>query len=234
MDKRSDDIRQDIEQTRASLDSKLDLLQNKASEAVDQTKQLFDVNHQVNERPWLALGAALLAGYVVGNLGNGEDDAPISNGANRSQMGVAYDYNQHADSGPSTMDTIKEKGRDFLSQFDDEIDMLKAAAMGALTTFVRDAAREAVPGIGNQIDRLLKERGMSTGTTASSAVRSTAPNASMSYESGAGRTNSDAVPQMNRYGAPPATPTRDDETYYSTYKPDEDTRTVGQGEPKRY
>ena len=232
MDKRSDDIRQDIEQTRASLDTKLDMLQSKASEAVDQTKQLFDVNHQVNERPWLALGAALLAGYVVGNLGGGENDAPSYNVANRSQTGAAYDYNQHADSGPSTMDTIKEKGRDFFAQFDDEIDMLKAAAMGALTTFVRDAASEAVPGLRSQIDRVMKERGMDTGS--SSAIRSTAPNASMSYESGAGRTNNDAVPQMNRYGAPPSTPTRDDEKYYSTYQPDEDTRTVGQGEPKRY
>ena len=57
MDQRSDHIREDIESTRASLDEKLDSLETKA-------RQAFDLNHQVSERPWMALGAAVAAGFV--------------------------------------------------------------------------------------------------------------------------------------------------------------------------
>ena len=67
MDQRSDDIRQDIESTRAALDEKLDTLESKARET-------FDLKHQVAERPWMALGAAVAAGYVLGTLGGGEPE----------------------------------------------------------------------------------------------------------------------------------------------------------------
>ncbi|MBC8160858.1 MAG: DUF3618 domain-containing protein [Roseiflexaceae bacterium] len=275
MDKRSDDIRQDIEQTRASLDEKIDMLENKATEVVDQVKttatdtidtvkQTFDVKKQVSERPWVALGAALAAGYVLGNLGNDND------GRSSQSTGPTYDYNQHANNGPSTMDTIKSKSQDFFSQFDDEIDMLKVAAMTTLTGFIRDTAREAIPALGPQIERLLKERGLNIGGSAdtysstesfagsssagytpktySSSVTagarsgtamdsshgsftaSSAPNASMDYETAGGKVNNDAIPQMNRYGMPPPTPSRDDQDFYTTYQPGEDDRVVGGGD----
>lgn len=67
MDQRSDYIRQDIAATRAALDDKLDTLETKAREA-------FDLKHQVAERPWMMLGAALATGYVLGSLGGGEPE----------------------------------------------------------------------------------------------------------------------------------------------------------------
>ena len=74
-----------------------------------------------------------------------------------------------------------------------------------------------------QIDKLMKDRGLDTG---SSSVRSTAPNTSSTYSTSAGGINNDAIPQMNRYGAPPTTPTRDDEAYYSTYQPGDDAHRI--------
>jgi len=319
MDKRSDDIRQDIESTRASIDEKIDMLENKATEMVDtvkqtatdtidNVKQTFDVKTQVSQRPWVALGLALAAGYVVGNLGNSKDEPDYSS---QSYAGASYDYNQHANTGPSTMDTVKAKSRDFLSQFDDEIDLLKVAAMTTLSTFVRDAARQAVPALGPQIDRLLNERGLgdssgsghsssgfagsgtgssygtgisssgsystgstgmgssytsgsaglgSTGSSYSSGSsdfsspsgsdinagsssgtslssehgsfsRTEAPNTSMDLDTNSGKVNNDAIPaDMNRYGNPPPTPSRDDQDYYTTYQPDDNERTAGGGD----
>lgn len=273
MDKRSDDIRQDIEQTRASLDEKIDMLENKATEVVDHVKttatdtidtvkQTFDVKKQVSDRPWIALGAALAAGYILGNLGNGSSKDEYSGTTSYAGTGVAYDYNQHANTGPSTMDTLKAKSGDFLAQFDDEIDMLKVAAMTTLSGFIRDSARDLVPALGPQIERLLSERGMpapsstrpssstggftpktyaSTGTSVTagasggtsmsgehgSFTRTSAPNASMDAEMNGGKINNDAMPQMNRYGMPPPTPSRDDQDFYTTYQPGEDERSVG-------
>src|SRR6266511_5633638 len=131
MDQGSDHIRRDIESTRAALDNKLDTLEAKA-------RQAFDLKHQVSERPWMMLGAAAAAGFVLGSIGGGEDHAQRWSG--RPQ--ITTDYNQHADwshdrqrfasdanrsssSARSTMDS-------FLGQFDDEIDMLKVAAITTL------------------------------------------------------------------------------------------------------
>lgn len=249
MDKRSDDIRQDIEDTRASLDEKLDLLQDKASDAVEQTKQLFDVKLQVSERPWVALGLALAAGYVVGNIG-GENKPSYSSSSYRQ------DYSQSSYGGSSTMDTVKSKGRDFLSQFDDEIDLLKTAAVTTLTQFIRDAAREAVPALGPQIDKLASQFGVSgssgstgagssggyssgsnysssynspslSGGSSSYSTPSTSPNNSVDTTTDQAVINNDAMPQYDRYGNTTTIPTKDEEEYYTTYQPDEDSRQVG-------
>jgi hypothetical protein len=49
-------------------------VRDKVDATVSQARRVFDVRHQVNERPWLALGAAVTAGYILGSLGG--DDTP--------------------------------------------------------------------------------------------------------------------------------------------------------------
>ena len=128
MDQRSDYIRQDIESTRAALDEKLDTLESKAREA-------FDLKHQVAERPWMALGAAVAAGYVLGSLGGGEPEQRW-----HGQPMIAGDYTQHVDH--NATDRHQESKTDgLLAQFDDEIDMIKSAAVSALTAFLSNTIR---------------------------------------------------------------------------------------------
>src|SRR5262245_1978230 len=118
MDQRSDYIRQDIESTRAALDEKLDTLETKAREA-------FDLKHQVAERPWMMLGAALAAGYVLGSLGGGEPEQRW-----HGQPMATGDYTQHAVQRAEQREPSRGDG--LLAQFDDEIDMLKTAAVATL------------------------------------------------------------------------------------------------------
>src|SRR5215471_17890484 len=83
MDQRSDDIRQGIESTRAALDDKLDTLETKA-------RQAFDMKHQVAERPWMMIGAAVATGYALGSLGGGEPEQRW-----HGQPMMTNDYTQH-------------------------------------------------------------------------------------------------------------------------------------------
>jgi hypothetical protein len=169
MDQRSDYIRQDIESTRAALDEKLDTLETKA-------RQTFDLKHQVAERPWIALGAAVAAGFVVGNMGGGEEQRW------HGQPVTTTDYNQHA---TYTAPERQEKSSvdSFISQFDDEIDMIKGAALSALTNFLRDSVRAYLPAMGNYLN---------APDRASDRTPSTATNAS--YRAGAGNTGFDSPP----------------------------------------
>jgi len=180
MDQRSDDIRQSIESTRAALDDKLDTLETKA-------RQTFDLNHQVAERPWLMLGAAVAAGYVLGSLGGGDDYEQRWHG----QPVMTTDYNQHAQRSydePSTGEKIKSSADSFLSQFDDEIDMLKTAAIATLTNFLRDSIKEYAPALGRQLDQTMRERGYTTSSqTTRGRTVSSAPGASSAELSGSSR-----------------------------------------------
>jgi hypothetical protein len=179
MDQRSDYIRQDIGSTRAALDEKLDTLEGKAREA-------FDLKHQVAERPWMALGAAVAAGYVLGSLGGSEPE-PRWHG----QPMITSDYTQHAVK-PAGERQEPSRGESLLSQFDDEIDMLKTAAVSALTAFLSNTIREYVPAMSQHLDQAARERGLTP---------STSPGASMREGTRTGTTNYEGIPGTTSYGS---------------------------------
>lgn len=204
MDQRSDDIRQDIESTRASLDEKLDSLEVKA-------RQAFDIKHQVSEKPWMMFGAAMAAGFALGSLGGGEDEQRW-----QGQPYTTTDYNQHAGSpGMSagnhqqSSSSLGGAASSFLSQFDDEIDMLKVAAVNMLTSFLRDTVREYIPALGQQLDKQAGQPGQPNPPSQSSQFSrptgtvSTAPGASRraDFESGASSVNSESIPTTTSYGS---------------------------------
>ena len=179
MDQRSDYIRQDIESTRAALDEKLDTLETKAREA-------FDIKHQVAERPWMMLGAALATGYVLGSLGGGEPEQRW-----HGQPMVTGDYTQHAaHTAPERREPSHGEG--LLAQFDDEIAMLKTAAIATLTDFLRSTLREYVPAMGQHLDAAVHDRNLTP---------STSPGASMRYGTRAGTTNYEGIPETTSYGS---------------------------------
>lgn len=71
-------IRQDIDDIRGSMTETLEQIEARVRGTVDNTvgnvRQAFDLRHQVNERPWLSLGLAVAAGYLIGSMGG--DDRP--------------------------------------------------------------------------------------------------------------------------------------------------------------
>jgi len=144
------------------------------------------LKHQVAERPWMALGAAVAAGYVLGSLGGGEPEPrwhgqPMSTG----------DYTQHA-AKPDTDRHEPSRGESFLAQFDDEIDMLKSAAVSALTAFLSNTIREYVPAMSQHLDQAARDRGLTP---------STSPGASMREGTRSGTTNYEGIPETTSYGS---------------------------------
>jgi hypothetical protein len=191
MDQRSDYIRQDIESTRAALGDKLDTLETKAREA-------FDIKHQVAERPWMMLGAAVATGYVLGSLGGGEPEQrwhgqPLmtSDYTRHGQPLMTNDYTQHASHNaneqhePSRVDS-------FLAQFDDELDMLKTAAMATLVDFIRSTIREYVPAISDHLDQAARDHGLRP---------TSSPGGSMREGTRTGTTNYEGIPESTSYGS---------------------------------
>lgn len=189
MDQRSDYIRQDIESTRAALDEKLDTLETK-------TRQAFDIKYQVGERPWMMIGAAVATGYVLGSMG-GETEQRW-----HGQPTTTTDYNQHMamadDRRDNSQSSLRSTADSFLSQFDDEIDMLKVAAVNMLTNYLRDTIKEYVPALADQLDKQFSQTDQRRSGTVS-----TAPGASRYADSdrGSSSINNEAIPTTTSYGS---------------------------------
>jgi len=144
----------------------------------------------------MMVGAAVAAGYVLGSMGGNDEwyDRPMSADYNQfsgTPRPVEYPAMNYSSSSGRNRGS-QPNGEGLLSQFDDEINMLKSAAVVTLTNLLRDSIREYVPALGQQLDRETKQRGQN---------RSTAPNTSMDYESSTASANYEGIPETTAYGS---------------------------------
>jgi ElaB/YqjD/DUF883 family membrane-anchored ribosome-binding protein len=92
MDQGTEPIRQDIDQIRASMTDKMERIEAKIKGTVDETagsvKRMVDLKYQASEHPWAAIGASVLAGIVLGSLG---DQDPPERRSERPNDGLSTD-----------------------------------------------------------------------------------------------------------------------------------------------
>jgi ElaB/YqjD/DUF883 family membrane-anchored ribosome-binding protein len=166
-------IRQDIEAIRDSMTDKMEMIESKVKGTVDNTvqtvKRTFDVKEQVREHPWVAFGAAVATGYVLGSLGGSSEPEPRrdyqrgeavqyystrDNKHEREQHrngNTSYNRNDQSPQEPGFFDSI-------LGQFGDEIETMKSAAVAAATTMLRDMLRQNLPQFAASYDQARRQR----------------------------------------------------------------------------
>jgi hypothetical protein len=177
MDQRTEPIRQDIDSIRDSMTDKIEQIETKIKGTVEDTRRMVDIKYQVSQRPWAALGVSLLVGYTLGSMGGGDDTRA------QPQRGEAFRYYdpthddrarsarehdsdsrstsfaQHADTRrtaqPGMLDQI-------MDQFGDEFQLLKAAAVTSVINLVRDAVRQNLPALDQELARMRSEQGGSS------------------------------------------------------------------------
>lgn len=166
MDTRTEPIKQDIDAIRDSMTEKLRAIETTVKGTVDDTqeavRQAFDVNHQVAERPWAALGLAVAAGFVLGSLDGGSSNEyhPMHASA-YPEDSMAVRSESFAPAKPGFMDQIA-------GEFGDEINMIKSVAVTSLIGIVRDAIRRNAPAMADQIERMAPIAANGTSNGASS------------------------------------------------------------------
>jgi hypothetical protein len=163
---------------------KLEQIETKIKGTVEDTRRMVDVKYQVSQRPWAALGVSLLVGYTLGSIGGGDDTrAKPQPGEALRYYGEARDdrarssrendtdshrtaFTQPADTRhkaqPGMLDQI-------MDQFGDEFQLLKAAAVTSVIGLVRDAVRQNLPGLDQELGRLRSEQGGNSAASSASA-----------------------------------------------------------------
>ena len=164
----SAEMRHDIDNTRSAMADKLEALEDKmvgaaqsaqatvensiqsAKDVVASVKRTFDINHQIEQRPWTIVGSCFLAGLAVSFLipkGRPESSKP-------PDAPQVYGNNASGRSAPQLpVDPPSKPG--VLEPFQEEIDQAKGIAIGFVMGLVRDSIKESVPEMASQIDDLM-------------------------------------------------------------------------------
>jgi ElaB/YqjD/DUF883 family membrane-anchored ribosome-binding protein len=166
----SAEMRHDIDTTRAAMAEKLEALEDRmigaaqsaqetvedsiqsAKDAVASVKRTFDINHQVEERPWTIVGGCFVAGLAVSLL--------IPKGRPSQELGVRSQESAKTSNSPMTPDSCpltpeKAEPASVFEPFREEIDKVKGIAIGFVMGLLRDSIKESVPQLAPKIGELI-------------------------------------------------------------------------------
>jgi hypothetical protein len=68
MDYPQSEIRREIESTRAGMVDKISTLEARVGSAIEEIKHFVNPKYQVEHRPWLMIGVAVVAGFITSRL----------------------------------------------------------------------------------------------------------------------------------------------------------------------
>jgi hypothetical protein len=185
MGESADQLREEVERAREGASDKIDQIEAKVQDTAQQVKEQFDFRRQVEERPLVALGAALIGGFILGGMTG--DDGDGGERRVEGQHTPAYGSQSHRQSS-GIMHGIKQAAKS--SGFEETLTNMAAAFMGTATEKMKTAAEQNLPGFAQKFQSA-QQAGGGFSTKAGAAQQSTSsPDRSSSV---AGSSPSDAV-----------------------------------------
>ena len=144
-------IREDITMVRDSMTEKIEQIEMKVRDTVDttveQVNRFFDVEQQVQDRPWAPLGVAAVAGYLLGSVGG---SSPPKHSRQYQSFTPAHaehpDHDEETESS-AIMNELSEK-------FGSELRLITEAALAAGVTLLRDTVKQSVPQFEQEYEKL--------------------------------------------------------------------------------
>jgi ElaB/YqjD/DUF883 family membrane-anchored ribosome-binding protein len=179
MGQSSDQIRQEIDHQRADAGQRIDDLQAQLHSNADRMQQQvqdtaehvrgqvegtvsdavhsvqnMDFNKQIQGRPLVSVGAALLGGFLLGGLLNGEE----------KRKRYSSNYSSGNSDGSSASDTMRGVGGQLRnaaqkSGLEDTITNAGAALMGSITEQIKGTLDSNFPGFSDKLDTAQSKRG---------------------------------------------------------------------------
>jgi len=168
MGQAADQLRDQVDQTRDDAAQKIQQIEQRVAETTQQVKQQLDWRHQVEERPFLAVGAALLGGMVLGGLTGGGNDNGGNNGRSYASASSASTHQQSNDGGGLT-GIIRTAAKN--AGIEETIHQIADSALHSFGDRLRDIAAQNIPSLADQLG--------------SSTARTQQPQSSSYYQSSA-------------------------------------------------
>jgi len=174
-------VKETVEGAKSTVDNLVENVRGTMDDTATMVKRSFDLNYQIEQRPWVMFGGSVLLGYLVGSWGNRgssyqreffergyhyDDDAtyraPMRDGASLDDLDdTANTYESgHSSDGrsarmKSTSYTKPRRWSAVTGQFQEEWDALKGIAVGTLMGTLRSMVREHMPSVAPKLERAI-------------------------------------------------------------------------------
>lgn len=175
MGKSSDELRQEIDESRRDATAKIDQLQNEVqgtaedlrtqatgaaedvreqvnstvNDTIDSVKENVNIEEMVQQRPLVSVGAALIGGFILGGMLGGGGGGGQSRHSGYSQGGSSSDYSGGSGGGglgDSVRDAFRKSG------LEDTMSNATAALISSVTDQVKDTMDRNMPGFADRMD----------------------------------------------------------------------------------
>lgn len=161
----ADDLRSQVQGTASDLKSSaqetVEELRTQVQGTVEDTlqtvKENVDIEHFVQERPLVSLGAALIGGFVLGGMLGGDDD----DGGHRSSSDSYQHSGERQSRGGGSSSNLKHQLRSALksSGLEETFNNATAAMMGSLTEQLKQTVDRNMPGFASKMDTAKQTEG---------------------------------------------------------------------------
>jgi ElaB/YqjD/DUF883 family membrane-anchored ribosome-binding protein len=139
-----------VEAVKETVTDTIESVKGTVESTVATVKRTFDLNHQVQERPWLMMAGSCAAGFLAGRLLPGAARSAATWASHRAAEGIRSPRASFSEAAaPRSNGEAKAKGpgwfHQLTDQFHEEIEQVKGLALGALFGLVRDWAMQELP-----------------------------------------------------------------------------------------
>jgi ElaB/YqjD/DUF883 family membrane-anchored ribosome-binding protein len=149
----------DREQTRTALARKLETLETRMRDNIEQVKESVrrstDLRYHVDKRPWTMIGLSIALGVVAGRL----VFPPRQSFAERSRSEVEDLIRKGSETTRKSFQALAENIN--LDQYAQHWGVIKKASLGVLASLAGEFARQVMPAIMAQLDNYSKNKNFS-------------------------------------------------------------------------
>jgi len=147
MGQTADQLRDQVDQTREDATEKIQQIEQQVSQTADKVKEQLDWRHQIEERPLLAVGAALVGGMILGGLtgGDGHPRETHYQPGSAARNDYRFDGGSHGGVGAALRNAAKTSG------FDETVQHVATAALSTFGDRLRDVAEHNFPGLAEKL-----------------------------------------------------------------------------------
>lgn len=151
-------VQETVENVKDAVQETVAVVKDSVQEGVQSVRRAFDLQHQMNEYPWLFVGGSVALGYLCGRAiqpalhGRQHwDDRPRQNFGSPHGWQPALETNGHAEPSSLRREETASAPREeswltsLQKSFASEIDKVKALAIGVGVGMVRDMLSQAAP-----------------------------------------------------------------------------------------
>jgi uncharacterized protein YjbJ (UPF0337 family) len=164
-------VKETVDGAKSTVEGIVENVKETMDETVSNVKQAFDLSYQVNQRPWLMFGGAVLLGGLLGRLMSDEsrtngyeyesdDDedgslyaSALADGPDAYGEAEGGKYSESQNRRGSAQTSRRQGWMPGLGQFQEEFNIIKSAIIGTMMGALREMIRQNMPNVAPTLEK---------------------------------------------------------------------------------